>query len=390
VSARPVAWTPHVLDGFIHAIAVSGDVAVVGGQFTTVQEVGMRTSIARHNLFAFQLGTGRVLPEFTPAVNGPVLALADGVDNSVYVGGRFTMVNGAVRAGLARVRLADGTVFTDFTATLARGEVRDLVRRGPYLYASGMFARIGGVDRTSLARLDAGTGVVDPGFDIYLGWPTRGEIMVEDIAVTNDGTLLAVDGSFTRVGGRHRYNLALIDVSGAQAWVRPWRTDAYERSACPLLGRETHYMRGLDFSPDGTYLVVVTSGHLNEPRKLCDTAARFNVTGNGRNWPVWVNHTGSNTLLSVEVTGSAVYVGGHQNWLDNTYGDKRGGPGAVWRPGIGAINPVTGKALPWNPTHDRGRGVEVIMAYPGGLLVGSDTVHTGYEYHARLSGFPLQ
>jgi hypothetical protein len=61
----------------------------------------------------------------------------------------------------------------------------------------------------------------------------------------------------------------------------------------------------------------------------------------------------------------------------------------VWRPGIGALRPDTGKALPWNPTHDRGNGVGVIAAYPGGILVGSDTVHAGFEYHARLCGFPL-
>jgi len=168
-----------------------------------------------------------------------------------------------------------------------------------------------------------------------------------------------------------------------------WRTDAFERSACQLIGQEQTYLKGLDFSPDASYLVVVTGGHLNEPRKLCDTAVRFNVGGLGNHAPVWVNHTGANTLLSVAVTGSAVYVGGHQSWLDNTWGWKDGGPGAVYRPGIGAIDPDSGRALPWNPTHDRGNGVEVILAYPGGLLLGSDTVHSGREYHARLSGFPL-
>ena len=61
----------------------------------------------------------------------------------------------------------------------------------------------------------------------------------------------------------------------------------------------------------------------------------------------------------------------------------------MWRPGIGAIHPVTGRALSWNPTHDRGRGVEAIVAYSEGLLLGSDTVRVGNEYHARLSGFPL-
>jgi hypothetical protein len=82
-------------------------------------------------------------------------------------------------------------------------------------------------------------------------------------------------------------------------------------------------------------------------------------------------------------------VGGHQTWLDNTYGWKDGGPGAVYRPGIGALDPRTGRALPWNPTKDRGHGTQALVAYPGGLLVGSDTERLGHEYHARLGGFPL-
>ena len=47
----------------------------------------------------------------------------------------------------------------------------------------------------------------------------------------------------------------------------------------------------------------------------------------------------------------AVYVGGHQRYLDNPLGsDANGpGPGAVARVGIGALSPTTGKALPGTP-----------------------------------------
>ena len=65
--------------------------------------------------------------------------------------------------------------------------------------------------------------------------------------------------------------------------------------------------------------------------------------------------TGGDSLYAVAVTGAAVYVGGHQRYLDNPNGTTtrprpdRGGP-----VGIGALNPLTGKALPWNPTRTRG------------------------------------
>jgi hypothetical protein len=91
------------------------------------------------------------------------------------------------------------------------------------------------------------------------------------------------------------------------------------------------------------------------------------------------------------VTGSAVYVGGHQRYLDNPYGsDAKGpGPGAVSRVGIGALNPSNGRALAWNPTRDRGVGVRAFQAVPEGLIVGSDTAKLGREYHGRIGMFPL-
>lgn len=389
VSQRPFAWTPHVLDGVVQAIAVVDNVAVVGGRFSSVQEVGAAAPVVRHFLFAFQLGTGRLLTGFTPKLDHPVRALAPGPDHSVFVGGGFTKVNGETRTGLTRLRLSDGSLWPGFSGGISSGWVGDIEWRDPYVYVGGSFPHIGGADLTSVARLDAKTGRADPNFDLRLGWPAVGTTTVQSMALTNDGRLLAVDGPFTRAGDRYRYQLALFDVSGPRPRLMPWTTDAFWRSACQLLGNETTYLRGIDFSPDGTYFVVVTTGHLNEPRKLCDTAIRFNVAGDGNHRPVWVNHTGANTLLSVAVTGGAVYVGGHQSWLDNKWGWKYGGPWAVWRPGIGALDPDTGKALRWNPTHDRGHGVGVIVAYAGGILVGSDTVHAGGEYHARLCGFPL-
>jgi hypothetical protein len=389
VSAKPYGWTPHVLDGVVSAIAVVGDIAVVGGRFGTVREARSAQVLHRRNLFAFQLGTGRVLPAFVPRVDGHVLALEAAGDGSIYVGGAFRTVNSAYVGGLARLRLSNGSRVAGFMAPVAAGDVRGLARRGARLYVGGAFRRIGGVNRGAFARLNAATGTVDRGFDLRLRAPAGRRTIVKDLAVSRDGRVLVLDGSFTSIAGRHRDQLAVVDVNGRQPRLRTWFTDVYGPRECILMGGEQTYINGLDLSPDGTYFVVVTGGHLNEPWKTCDTAARFNVAGGGKHSPVWVNHTGANTLLSVAVTGGAVYVGGHNNWLDNTYGWKTGGPGAVRRPGIGAIDPATGRALPWNPTHDRGRGVGVLVAYPGGLLAGSDTEHAGNEYHARLCGFPV-
>jgi hypothetical protein len=42
-------------------------------------------------------------------------------------------------------------------------------------------------------------------------------------------------------------------------------------------------------------------------------------------------------------------VQGHSRWLDNPDGQDSAGRGAVDRLGGGAVDPVTGQALSWNP-----------------------------------------
>ncbi|WP_026212326.1 delta-60 repeat domain-containing protein [Longispora albida] len=386
VSEDPADWTPHVLDGTVYAFAVHGDTVVAAGDFSTVEDSrGQR--YGRSNVFAFQLGTGKVLPGFAPSVAGPVRAVAMTGPGEVVIGGEFTEVNGARRRGLAKLRL-DGTTDQGFKATVdGYGMVRSLAARGASVYAGGEFTSISGVDRPALARLDSRTGVVDPGFDLELERREGGRLWVQSLALSQDGSVLAFDGTFSRVQGARRPQVAVAYTDGGGT-VADWSTGAYAESECDP--RYETYLRGIDLSPDGSYLVVVSSGHQSGPGVMCNSAARFDVADGEDALPAWVNHTGGNTLLSVAITGAAVYVGGHQQWLDNPYGDKSAGPGAVSRPGIGAIDPASGLALDWNPGKGRGVGTEALVAYPGGLLVGSDTERLGGEYHARLGAFPLR
>ena len=55
-----------------------------------------------------------------------------------------------------------------------------------------------------------------------------------------------------------------------------------------------------------------------------------------------------------------------------------------------SIDPITGRALAWNPTRTRGEGVRAFAVCPRGLLVGSDTDQLGHEHHARIGLFPEQ
>jgi len=386
VSANPVDFTPHVLDGTVWSMAVVGDTIVVGGAFTKVTDSSRRETYARKNIFAFDRHDGSVRP-FAPAVDGAVYALAAGADDTVYLGGAFKSVNSADERGLARLDL-DGDRVTSFTAKINWGDVRALAARGSDLYAGGTFSAINGVSRGALARLSAASGAVDRDFDAKLSAPGLNRTRVEHFDISPDGRRLVAVGALLESGGNDRTQLAVFDISGPAAALTSWYTDAY-KPAC-MKGFDT-YLRQVKFSPDGSYFVVVATGRASAPDKLCDSAARFEAGGTGRHNPTWVQRTGGDSLYAVAVTGAAVYLGGHQRYFDNPYGsDAKGpGPGAVPRPGIGAVDPDTGRALSWNPTRARGVGVRVFVTVPEGLLVGSDTDQLGKEYHGRVGMFPL-
>ena len=387
VSANPVDFTPHVLDGTVWSVAVVGDTVVVGGSFTQVTNAAKTQRYARRNIFAYGLADGAVRP-FAPAVDGAVYALAAGASGTVYLGGSFKTVNGAAQRGLARVALSTSQRISGFTARINWGDTRALSVANGRLYAGGTFSAVNGTNRNGLARLNAITGVVDQGFDAKLTAPGLSRTRVEHFDISPDGRLLIAVGALLKSGGADRTQIALFDVSGPAARLSDWYTDAY-KAEC-MKGFDT-YLRQVKFSPDGRYFVVAATGRASSPTKLCDSAARFEVAGAGRHNPTWVQRTGGDSLYAVAVTGAAVYVGGHQRYLDNPYGsDAKGpGPGAVSRVGIGAVSPATGKALPWNPTRDRGVGVRAFAVTPNYLIVGSDTDQLGREYHGRIGMFPL-
>lgn len=387
VSTNPVDYTPHVLDGTVWTMTVVGDTVVVGGAFTKVADSSRKNTYARKNIFAFDLDDGTIR-SFAPEVDGAVYSLAPGADGTVYAGGAFKTVNGTAQRGLTRLEVGDGKRVSSFTAKINWGDVRALATRGSRLYAAGTFSAINGVDRSALARLYADSGSVDSAFDAKLAAPGLSRTRVEHFDISPDGRRLVAVGAILKAGGYDRTQVAMFEVGGSSATLVNWYTDAYKPQC--MKGFDT-YLRQVKFSPDGSYFVVAATGRASSPVKLCDSAARFETGGSGRHNPTWVQRTGGDSLYAVAVTGSAVYLGGHQRYFDNPNGtDAKGpGPGAISRPGIGAVSPSNGRALSWNPTRTRGVGVRCLVTLPNGLLVGSDTDQLGKEYHGRIGLFPL-
>ena len=99
---------------------------------------------------------------------------------------------------------------------------------------------------------------------------------------------------------------------------------------------------------------------------MCDVSARFEFGSTGDDvQPTWIDYAGGDTLWGVEITEQAVYIGGHQRWLNNSDGSDFAGQGAVPRPGLAALDLKTGLPLKWNPGRlPRGAAVYEIYATP--------------------------
>ncbi|MFI2652008.1 hypothetical protein [Micromonospora fulviviridis] len=393
VGANPADWTPHALDGTVYRILQIGNRVYLAGSFTKVRNAGQTAQLAMPRLVAIDATTGRIDTTFRPVVNGTVKALAASPDGrSLYLGGAFTTVNGVAAPRVARVDAATGARVAGFAPAALNNQVNDMRLVGNRLILGGAFQTVGGVTRRALAALNATTGAADASVNLRIEGPRKttsgatAPVKIEALDVSADGRRLVFVGNFSSVAGVARHQLAVANLTDTGATLSGWSTLRYQPQCAASMPT---YLRGVDISPDGTWFVAITTGAAF-PGTLCDAASRFEFgTETGGKQPTWVNYTGGDTLLSVAITGAAVYVGGHQRWLDNPYGRNSAGAGAVSRPGIGAIHPTTGKALAWNPTKDRGVGTAELYATDRGLWVGSDTVTVAGEYHARVAFLPL-
>lgn len=397
-SAVPFARTPNILDGRVLDMEQVGNRIVVAGTFTQVQNVSANGGAAfnRSSVFAFDPTTGAVDTAFAPVVNGTVNAVAAGPNGTVFLAGVFSQVNGTNVRNLALLGMSNGVRVAGFAVPVINGAINDVEVRSGRVWIGGTFTTVGGAPHGGLAALDQVTGAVDPAMSLDTAGRHNSGTAVAPVGVTNldiapDGAHMVVIGNFKTMEGQLRDQVAMIDLpAGAPAVVDPWATSGYS-AACTSSAFDS-YVRDVQWAPDGSYFVVVATGG-GYANSLCDAAARFNwPNSSAAAQPYWVNYTGADTLHSVAISGSAVYVGGHERWLNNPLANDKAGAGAVPRPGIAALDPLNGVPLSWNPGRNpRGIGAQSLLLTGSGLYVGSDTDYIGnYQYlHRKLAYFPL-
>ena len=323
---------PVQADGEVSALAIAGRRLIVAGRFA---QLG---TVPRANLGAIDLSNGSVAP-WSPSTDGAVAAVA--VDaGDLIVGGSFGTIAGAARRNLARVSLETGAVAPGWLAgsadpvgALAVGDDRVYyaasASSGPNLLA---LDRAAGTATSFRLRVSGTLQTILPvGGQVYLG------------------------GSFRKVGGRARLNLAAVDQRTAA--LADWNPSPAGPVASLVSGSRGRLLAGGSFTKIG-YV---------QRRNLAAVNA-----ASGR--PLAWSPSADRPVRALAVEGSQVYVGGDFRTLS-------GAP----RPFLGAVTVSRGGATAWAPKVDG--AVRAIAVFGPTVVVGGTFRRAGRLKRRGLAAF---
>ncbi len=411
VPETPRRDVPVVLDGEVRAHAQVGDLIFVGGDFQDVQ-LNDGTVITQPYLFAYDVNTGELDPNFRPLLNKAVKSLeATPSNDGLYVGGQFTRWETADSLTFP-LRLAKldalGELDPAFSASVS-AQVLSIAATGDDVYIGGNFTDVSANAVTGVAKLDATTGAIDTSLNIVLGSTIKSGQLVQRVKLTPDGQSLFVMHYGSTVNGVVREGVFKVDLSGPAPTLSGWNIDMTAQTADTPVGIVRNCwtsMRDMAVSPDGSFLVI--GGQGNDVPPNCDSVLKYSTAGTTTVDYLWSARMYS-SVFSLAVSDVAVYVGGHfcaapknpiaaggisSPWpsvlarcnttdpLDGANPSVIDADNAVFRNQIAALDPVTGQALPWDPGSNNFVAVYDLTLIDRGLLAG----HDGDRYNTFLVG----
>lgn len=322
-----IAATPAPLDapnlklltnGQVYAVALQGDGGVVfGGAFSHVGGVP-RANIAR------LAADGTLDAQWNPSIEGTVRSLAiDPASHAVFAGGTFRKVNAAERYNIVKLS-GEGAGAEDPDWTPAtNGTVYALAvdASAATLIAAGDFSSIGGTSRLFAAKLAMdGAGVVDA------AWRPSFQNAVYALALDPGTRSLYAGGKFANVGGQSRTNLAKIALDGAGALDVTWNPspNAPIRALAIDAGAAALYAAG-EFTQIGTlarrYLAKLSTSGAGAP------VGEWSADSNG--YVFALSYDGRGRLY---VGGQFAYIGNQPRANVARVSTATGAPDAQWNP----------------------------------------------------------
>jgi hypothetical protein len=197
--------------GGVYGMTLANGKTYIGGQFT---KVGGK---ARANVAAINNADGSVDLTFNPGTDGRVRAVAASEDGSIiFIGGTFTTAGGEPHANLAALDATTGLPIAGWSADTigSSPEVWTLAVKGDRLYVGGKFTGIDGTPRKRLAMVDIPTG------DVVTSFKPAPSANVTEVVVSPDGTMVFASGFFVSLGGQTREYAGNVDATtgAALAW----------------------------------------------------------------------------------------------------------------------------------------------------------------------------
>jgi hypothetical protein len=380
VSTHPASGTPQLAPTGtteqVRQLVQCGGTMFAVGTFTSIQQG--TTVYSRHNAFSFSATAPYKVTSWNPNVNGTVNTVAfngTGCHNA-YLGGKFTSVHGGSAKNIVEVSTSTGAINTAFVHS-ANGQVETMLVAHGHLLTGGFFTSVNGNGNKYLASLSPTTGK-DDGF-VHLGisgtYNNSPATRAYNQQLSHSKDFELVEGVFTSVGGKHRQQIFMLNLTGSSAAVTGWTSPEFNGECVDV---EAFYLRAASWSPnDGTVYIATTGFHpLGGPTGatkrtgLCDAAAAFPATKSSVGHK-WINYTGCDSLYSTAADTNTAYFGGHERWFDNPDNCDAAGPGAVSAPGMAGLSPSSG-AIVWNPTRSRGLGADDMLVTGAGLWIASD------------------
>jgi hypothetical protein len=284
-----LGWAVEEIDGVVFA----------GGKFQEVTN-GVDTG-AQPFLAAFAMSTGAWLPNFAPAVGGPVLALERSPDGALFVGGELDDWNGQEIGALAKIDPQTGEMWPGWNTRLYGGSsvVRDL-SLGPdgWLYVAGTFDTAS--DANNPQTVD-GVVRINPG---------SGEIDWSWIPITSGGSVWGVAASHTQptvylVGWDNVMNgQQVVGVSATDPSQVTWDSFAMNYPCCG-------HMYDVQPTPYGTVLVV---GEQHGAYFYDENNGMALITSHATSWDSRYQDNGTRRggdFQDIELVGDRLYASCH-------------------------------------------------------------------------------
>ncbi len=284
------------IDGVAWSQAVVGNTVYVGGNFTNARPAGAASGTnltPRSHFLAYNLTTGELITSFAPSFNAQVRTVVASADGTrLYVGGDFTSINGVSRSRIAAFDIATGNLVPFFPSVAYNVHAIAVHPSGSPVYVGGNFNAVGSVARGQLAAFNASNGAL-------LDWaPQATGGLVKAMAISPDGSKIAVGGQFTALNGGNNpgFGLGMLDaVTGASL---PMAINASVRNGGNTSGITSLVSNGNDIFGSGYWFGGV--GNFE---------GTFSASWNG-GATNWIADCHGDTH-SVFVQGDAVYNVGH-------------------------------------------------------------------------------